>query len=374
MYYFGSSCRMEKYRGPDGKLKTAIDCLSIKTKNGIKIVVPFGTNTKTANNAWHGWRVSGFCIDELDRACEESINEAQQRITTVQNPFIICTLNPPNPNHPICEWIDNLIERGICNYQKWILDDNIALTPEKIENIKSQYDPSSEYYRRYIMGERCGSEGLVYSLHEYNYLEYDPNEYIKYIFTADIGDGPSATVFHCLGLRRGFKGVDVLFEYRHRNDDKQNKNNPKQPIQYAEDLRDFIISAMGTINRFPDVLIIDGSPAFYRDIQSVIKNTEIKNITIRFPFKEDIAERIRYSNSLIYQGRLRINKNCKETIESFKSVQYDPKAYLKGDIKYYDEPTMGTRVDEIDSVLYGVYYFINDLKRANYSIHTEGKQ
>lgn len=373
MYYFGGRCKMEKYKGPDGKLKTAIDCLSIKTRNGIKIVVPFGTNTKTANNAWHGWRVAGFCIDELDRACKESIDEAKQRITTIENPHIIMTMNPPHPTHPICSWIEELEERDLINYSRWTLDDNVALTPEKVQNIKSQYDPTSEYYLRYIQGERCGSEGLVYKLYDYSVFdEFDPKEYISYIITCDPGSGPSATAFICLAMRHGFKGLDVIAEYRHRNDDKQNKMNPKQPIDYANDLAQFALSCCDLFNKFPAAIIIDDGSAFYRDCKKVFQSSKLKNINIKYPYKEEISERIKQSTSLIYQGRLRFHKRCKETISSFKSVQYDPKQYEKGIIKYWDEPTLGTRCDEVDATLYGVYYYIKDLQRVNYNINTQG--
>jgi len=364
-YYFASRYKETKYKGNDAGI--------IKTKTGEKIIVYLGGAMESSFKIFRGWSIGGVILEELNLLHENTINEAKGRILLAKDPKVFISHNPVSSAHPIYEWLEELEEKGLVNYNHSTIDDNPALTEERRTEIKAEYDPDSIFYKQYILGQRVSAEGLVYSLKDYNYTEYDSKEYIKYIFTADIGDGPSATVFHCLGLRRGFKGVDVLFEYRHRNDDKQNKNNPKQPIQYAEDLRDFILSAMNNINKYPDVLIIDGSPAFYRDIQSVIKNTEIKNITIRFPFKEDIAERIRYSNSLLYQGRLRFNKNCKETINSFKFVQYDPKAYTKGDIKYYDEPTMGTRVDEVDSVLYGVYYFINDLKRINYNIHTEAE-
>lgn len=363
-YYFAGRYRETKYKGNDAGI--------IKTKNGKKIVVYLGGSMESSFKAFRGWSVGGIVLEELNLLHQNTIDEAKGRILLAKDPKVFASHNPVASRHPIYEWLEELQSKDLVNYDHSTIEDNPALTEERKEQIKSEFDPSSLFYKQYILGQRVDAEGLVYTVRDYNILEdIDLREYIKFIFTADIGDGPSATVFQCLGLRRGFKGVDVLFEYRHRNDDKCNRNNPKQPIQYAEDLRDFILSALEKIERFPDILLIDASNAFYRDVKDTFRNTELKNLNTKFPYKEDIVERIRYSNSLLYQGRIRFYKNCKETIDSFRSVQYDPKAYEKGDVKYLDEPTMGTRVDEVDACLYGVWYYIADLKRVHYDIHTE---
>lgn len=149
--YFANKCRMCKYRGPSGKLKTAIDALEIKTKTGIKYVVPFGTNTKTSNNVYHGWRVAGALIDEIDRACQESIDEVRQRITTVENPHIIVTQNPNMEHHPIYTLLKELQDKGLVYYSHWVLDDNVGMSPEKIAKKKAEYDTNSIFYKRYVL-------------------------------------------------------------------------------------------------------------------------------------------------------------------------------------------------------------------------------
>ena len=373
MNYFGNRCKMEKYKGPDGKLKTAIDCLSIKTRTGTKIVVPFGANTKTANNAWHGWRVAGFCIDELDRLCEESITEAKQRITTVNNPHIIMTMNPPNPRHPICEWIDELIEKDLINYSRWILDDNVALSAEKIKAIKEQYDPASEYYKRYILGERCGSEGLIYKLNDYNFIDhFDSNDYISYIISCDPGETVSATSIELGAMRKGFKGVDILAEYYHRNASKENRNNQKTNVQYAEELAQFTLAAIEKFDRLPERIILDNGGAFFKDVKAEFsKYSDLRNIYIKYPLKTDIEERIKRSSSLIYQGRLRFKDTCTKTIEAFKTVEYDDKALLNGKSIYLDRPELGTMCDPVDATCYIISDYESDLNRVNYRIQME---
>lgn len=363
-YYFGNKYKETKYKGNDAGI--------IKTKNGKKVVVYLGGAMESSFKLFRGWSVGGIVLEELNLLHKNTINEAKGRILLAKDPKVFISHNPVSSRHPIYEWLEELEQKDLVNYDHSTLEDNPALTEERKNQIKSEFDPDSLFYKQYILGQRVDAEGLVYKLYDYSVFdEFDPKEYIDYVFTADIGDGPSATVFQCLGLRKGFKSVDVLFEYRHRNDDKENKMNPKQPFQYAEDLKNFIKSSIKQIGKFPKSLIIDGSPSFYRDCKTAFKDG-LGNLTIKFPYKEEISERIRYSNSLIYTGRLRFKKSCKETIYSFKMAQYDPKAYEKGEIKYWDEPTLNTRIDEIDACLYGVWQFIVDLKRVSYSIQTDG--
>lgn len=369
--YFGKSAKMSKYRGPDGDLNTAIDCLQIKTANGVKIVVPFGTNTKTSNNTWHGWRVSGFLIDEADRACQESLDEAKQRITTVDNPHIIMTMNPPLPTHPICSWIDELIDRDICNYVLWTLDDNVALSEEKIAQVKGLYDPASVYYKRYVLGQRCGSDSIVYNLHDYNIIEsYKPDDYISYIVSMDPGETVSASAITLGALRKGFKGIDIVKDYYHRNKDKQNAFKQKSNTEYAQDLATFVEEAIDLFGRVPECVILDNGAAFLQDVKAEFnKHPRLRNLTIKYPYKIEVEERIKRSSSLIYKGRLRFYKNCEKTIEGFTTVTYDEKAMLNGKAIYYDAPENGTMCDPVDSTCYIIAAYEKDLNRVVYDIH-----
>lgn len=363
-FYFGNSYRQGKYKGQDAGF--------IKIGKTTKTVVYLGGAMASSYQVFRGWSVGGIVLEELNLLHENTINEAKGRTLMAQDPKYFISHNPVSSHHKIYEWLEELESKDLVNYDHSTIYDNPALTEERRKQIISQFDPDSIFYKQFILGERVDAQGLVYSIKDYNIIPADKinyDDYIDYIVTADIGDGPSATVFHFSGMRRGFKGVDVLFEYRHRNDDKENIKNPKQPIEYAQDLKEFILASMAAVNRFPTALIIDGSNAFYRDVQSVLRNTNLARLTTKFPYKENIGERIRYSSSLLYQGRLRFSSRCPKTIEAFKSVQYDTKAYEKGEARYLDEPTKGTRCDEVDSCLYGVYYWVKDLNRVSYNIN-----
>lgn len=301
-YYFGSRCKPCKYQG-------ITDALRIKTKTGIKYLVAFGTNTKTANNSWHGWHVSGFLFDEIDRACEESITEMQQRITAVENPHIIVTQNPNVPSHPIYKLLEDLEKRHLVNYSHWVLNDNIGLSQAKIDEVKSRYDPSSLYYRRYIMGERVSPDSIIFNIRDYNIIsEYNPEDYQFYITVADPGKTVSATTFIMAGYNYKTKSLDILREYSWKNNNR-NMVVEKHSDELAKEFIQFTDECQTIMKKKPVVCIIDG---FYGDDffdKAFIYSRQLgKNFNIKVPIssegksgKDEDDLRISRTSSLLFQ-------------------------------------------------------------------------
>ena len=96
------------------------------------------------------------------------------------------------------------MSNGKCNYVHWTLDDNPALSTEKIHEIKSRYDPSSVQYKRYVLGQRVAPGSTIYTLHDYSTFNTE-DEYISYVIACDPGETVSATSITLNALRRGFK-------------------------------------------------------------------------------------------------------------------------------------------------------------------------
>ena len=367
--FFGSNCQEGKYLGND--------CLKIKTPTGLKNLVFFGGATVSSNNAWHGWKVSAFVLDEIDRLHPNTIEEAKQRCTTFEHAHIIATQNPTNPRHPIYKELDFLQSHGLVNYFHWTLDDNAGLTDEQREKIKGRYDPDSIFYKRFVLGERCVAESLIYFVdHTKNIItNYNASDYIDSVVVMDTGDTVSATSIVLMGLRKGFDGVDVLKEYHHRNAD----NNEKELRQTLQDdcdtLAEFVIDSCEMLGRKPSAILFDGSESVEYEIEQSFRKHRLYGYDVRratkklkYAYKEAetngwITDRIRYVSSLLFKGRLRFLDKCKFTIMAFESAQYNPKKLEQGIEERLDEPQNNTMCDELDAVDYGVIYFRDDLER-----------
>jgi len=356
-HYFGSRCEPCKYMG-------IADALKIKTKTGIKYLVAFGTSTKTANNSWHGWRVSGFIFDEIDRACPESIDEMKQRITAVNDPHIICTQNPNVPSHQIYKFLNDLIDRNLVYYSHWMLDDNIALTPEKIKDIKDRYDASGIYYRRYINGERVNPEGAIFKIRDdVNILNsYDENKYRNFITVCDKGENKSATVFLLIGSIYNEdthqKELHILKEYHHLNFLEKSDALKKSPQQYADDYAQFILDGTNQFSRTPEKVLFDGTGVFFTDLRQGLIKRNIGNIVPKYVIKETDEVRIIALQNYLYSGKIKIYKDCVNTIQDIKNAVYDDKAYNStGKISRLEDFNNLGHGDCIDSVDYAITFY-----------------
>ena len=358
-YYFGARCKQVKYQG-------VADALQIYTKTGVKYLVAFGTSTRTSNNVWHGWHISGFIFDEIDRACQESIDEMQQRIIAVQEPHIVATQNPNSPKHPIYKFLKELEDKGLVYYSHWNLNDNTALSPEKVEEIKARYTPGSVWYRKYILGERCDAEGLIYNIKDSNIIDsFNPEDYSEYIIIADPGVNCSMTCFVLAALRNNNMGLDILRDYSHRNADYR-ESQQKFPQDYANDYLEFFEDSINIMGKLPKAVLLDRDITFYKCLLSAFKAKGYGTSFIKYVSKEinndkTIDARINADIALLYKNKLRFHKDCSTTIKSFKEAIYDPKESEKGKLVRYDNPQSDNHIDAIDATEYGVIYYYNRL-------------
>lgn len=370
--YFGKKCKWCKYE------ETDYLCLKIKTDTGIKNLVFFGGSKENSNNPWHGWKVSAFILDEIDRLHKNSIEEAQQRVTTLDNPRFICTQNPNNPKHRIYKLLDSLLTNNkidkYIHYEHWTLEDNAGMTPEKIERQKSMYDPNSIYYKRFILGLRVVADSLIYNIEDKNIFDkIDPNEYIKYSICMDIGETVSATAMNCMGLRKGFKGLDVLKEYYHKNAE---HNQFRTLTEYCEDYAEFYLQCVDLLGKHPEYVIFDGSKSVEYEIMQAFRKYGIPTHRLKRATKSSgaintINDRIRLAVSLLFKGQLRFHKSCVKTIESFRSAQYDPKKIDKGIEERLDEPQNGTLCDPLDTSDYNMLKLYKELNRCKIERKTD---
>lgn len=336
----------------------------------MKYVLAFGGNTKTSGNGFHGFRLSAIGIDELDRLTPEVIEEVKQRITAVDDPHIIATLNPNVPKHPVYTLIQETVDRGIGMRTDWTLDDNIALSPEKIESVKAMYDPESNYYKRYILGLSVDPESQIYTVRDYNILDkFNPEDYISYITTCDQGVSISSSVFQLNALtynqELGQFEMHTLKEYFYLNSEHRGAD-IKMYKDTAYDYLVFIkecITLMG--GRFPETIYIDMDEEFYRNVVEVFRNNSFPTQAVRYVIKNDVAQRLKQGSNVLYHGKARIYKECKHLIEDLKSATYDTKKLEVGKFERAKDYTDSGHLDSLDAWEYSFTHYQNKLYIAS---------
>lgn len=357
-YLFAERYRSGKYEG--------FEAGYIKTDNGERIVIYFGGATVSSYAAFRGLSVGSIALEEANLLHENTINEIQGRLFMAHSPKIFIAHNPCSEELPIRKFLAQMQETKpeIVNFRRVSIYHNPAMSDERRQDIISRYPPDSLFYRRYIMGEDCAAEGIIYTLGETNIIDQiSPTKYLDYIIVIDPGKTKSTNAMLCIGRNVIDKTIDVLFECGIRN--KDNMSKPYTSIDFARLETDFILDCAQKLNKFPKLVIIDsfaGDDAY----EHLFKNIKQRRVptTLKFPIKADgtngkdkCEDRITRNLDLLFRGKLRFYKDCKKTISDMKNITYDPKKLEQGIETYIETYTSSGHFDYTDCVDYATTFY-----------------
>lgn len=332
----------------------------------IKYIVAYGGDKENSYKSFRGASVGMVIATEVNLLHPNTIREYMGRIGASKRKKVFEDLNPGNPKSWIKkERLDYLMEKRAweVNYGHRTLKDNPILDETMIESLSGSYPKGSVFYKNLILGEWVTAEGLIYTLSEdKNKLNsYDPIDYYQYVVVADPGVNHSATVFKLVAITRGFKYIDTLKEYYHKNADNTNLG-IKMPIDYAKDFLVFIKECIEIMKKPPRDVLVDLDITFIREFERLKYEYGLGGININKSFKkEEIRHRIKNDINLFHLGRKRIYKDCPYTWESYETAQYDSKEEIKGNYIRLDDPQNGTMIDSIDTDEYAATHFRYEL-------------
>lgn len=168
-HLFRGRCRWGKFKG--------CEALYIATQTGEKVVLFAGggkadSYKKILGNSYGLWIATEINEHyDSDNSRESFVKVAFGRQAAAKKPLVLWDLNPCSPHHPIyTSYIDKWrgAYPGGYLYEHFTIDDNLALSDERREEIKGRYDQSSIWYRRDILGERVTAQGLIYQTYADN--------------------------------------------------------------------------------------------------------------------------------------------------------------------------------------------------------------
>jgi len=309
--------------------------------NGMtKIIIFAGGKNQNSDMGIQGLTLHSIYLTEINMLDSEFVDQAIKRTSSFEDAKIFGTFNPRGTRHPFMirhlniwkKYQDEHPDKKWLNFETLKLFDNPILTEEMIEDIKASYDPNSVSYKRDILGLITDPEGAVYRINDKTILdEFNPLRYTDYITVADMGETRSGTAFLAGGI--GYdpslkqKELHILKEYIHLNLPLNELQRLSQ-TQYAGEYAHFIKDCIKIFNAGPSIIYYDGDTDFAKDLRISLAKLGLGNIPIKFiPDKSTEVERINLGTSWLYTGKLRIYKECKNTIEDLRNSQYDEKAY-----------------------------------------------
>lgn len=262
-----------------------------------------GANDAQAETKIRGLTLQGAYCDELTKMPEDFFTMLLSRLRK-PGAKLIATTNPDTPTHWLrTKYIDRRDELDFLDVA-FTIDDNTTLPPEYIENIKKEY--VGVFFRRFILGEWCVAEGLVYDFGEANITDEKPDDGEWYI-SVDYGTmNPFAALLWCL---RGDKAV-LTAEYYYSG---RTQFVPRTDEEYCDE----VIRLAG--DRRIKRVVVDPSAA------SFIASLRKRGMTV-MQANNDVMDGIRRVAVYLRGGNIKVCRSCTATIAEFGLYRWDEKA------------------------------------------------
>lgn len=289
--------------------------LTITYKGNTNYFYIFGGKDERSQDLIQGITLAGLLCDEVALMPESFVNQATGRCSVEGSKFWF-NCNPDGVYHWFkTGWIDKAEEKNLL-YLHFTMDDNLSLS----EKIKQRYASfySGVFYQRYILGLWVIAEGIIYDMFSEDKHVIDASEHKgtgEFYISCDYGT-QNATVF--LLWEKDISGYwDCIDEYYYSGRDESQQ---KTDNAYADDLAKFLAG------RNLKSVVIDPSAA------SFIALLRERNYRIN-KARNDVLDGIRFVGTLLNLKKIRICRNCTNTIKEFGSYVWDIKACERGEDK-----------------------------------------
>ena len=298
-----------------------------------------------------------YC-DELAEYNEEVWELLKSRL---DKPYscLDATLNPENQSHWLKKnFLDTIEEKGIDAYvQYYTLFDNSYLTQEFIDNLCKEYE-GTVFYNRYVLGQWCNAEGIIYrqfadnpSLYIRDEAKDEFGNNINFMIISigiDYGATEGETEFKATGITPYFKQVWTI--------DEEKLSGLHTPEQMYEKFAEFykrVVDTYGKVTHcFADYGALGQVLTF--GMNRYLQQHRIP-LQVQDCIKGRIVDRIELDCHLFGQQRRFILKKCKYLIEAYSQALWDE----KHEDERLDDGT--TPIDDLDASEYSMFPFYDKL-------------
>ena len=325
MPYLGLTYAKEKYTL---KWRKSDKVLIVSDGEKENIFEVFGGKDESSFMLIQGRTLAGILLDEVALQPRSFVEQACARCS-VDGSKLWFNCNPESPQHWFYqEWVCQPKKHNAIRLH-FLLEDNPALPQKIIDRYKSMY--TGVFYNRYILGEWCVAEGLVYDFGEPNIVDEAPKNG-EYYISIDYGTmNPFSAGLWCV---LGDKATRIK-EYYYNGREKAVQRTDEDYCDSVEEL------AKGYNIR---QVIVDPSAA------SFIAALRRRGFTIR-KANNDVIDGIRRTAVMLKNGNVKIHRSCVDCIAEFGLYRWDDKA------------TADTVIKENDHAMDDVRYFVNTVLR-----------
>ena len=262
----------------------------------------FGGQDEQSYTVIQGITLAGVLLDEAALMPRSFVEQACARCSEKGSKMWF-NCNPQGPEHWLYKtWILKAREKNALRLH-FTMADNPALDEQVRKRYESLYD--GPFYRRYILGQWCGAEGLVYHFED-RYLCPCPPQEGTYYISVDYGtQNPFSAGLWCVSCGKAVRLREFYFSGRE-------KGVLRTDEEYHQDLVDL---AGGLPIR---QVIIDPSAA------SMIAVLRKKGIFRVRKAKNAVIPGIQLVTKLLKEGVLQICPTCRHALREFSQYAWQP--------------------------------------------------
>jgi PBSX family phage terminase large subunit len=323
MPYLSLSYAKQKY---NIKWKRADKIMVVSDGKRENVFEIFGGKDEASFMLIQGRTLAGVLFDEVALQPRSFVEQACARCS-VDGSKMWFNCNPASPQHWFYkEWVCDLKKHNAIRLH-FQLEDNPSLSQRIIDRYKSMY--TGVFYNRYILGEWCVAEGLVYDFTEENIVDEIPKNG-EYYISIDYGtQNPFSAGLWCV---LGDKAVRIK-EYYYNG---REKGIQKTDEEYADEV-DKLVGDKKIVKT-----VVDPSAA------SFIATMKKRGYSI-LPAKNDVLDGIRKTATYLKNGNIKIHRSCEDAIAEFGLYRWD------------DRATEDSVIKENDHAMDEIRYFANTI-------------
>ena len=275
----------------------------------------FGGQDESAYKLIQGVTLAGVLLDEAALMPRSFVEQACARCS-VAGSKLWFNCNPEGPEHWLYkEWIQKAREKKLLHLH-FTMADNPGLDMAVRQRYEALY--TGVFYRRYILGQWCMAEGLVYDFQPEKHITRDLPVSGRYYISVDYGTrNPFSAGLWCVKNGRAVR----LREYYHSGRD-------SGKMCTDEEYHKALVELAGGLP--VELVVVDPSAA------SLIATIRAHGVFSVRKAKNDVLSGIRLVAGLLQKGILQFSPDCKDTIREFSLYRWEEAGGTDRVIKEHD--------------------------------------
>lgn len=330
--------RTRGYRYVDHRADNYVEIRRGTTANYFFI---FGGKDERSQDLVQGITLAGVLFDEVALMPESFVNQATARCS-VEGAKFWFNCNPDSPEHWFKKnWIDQLGETSGKRllYLHFTMDDNLSLSEETKERYRGMY--VGVFYRRFILGEWCVAEGLVYTeFTAENIKDSHVENPARWFISIDYG------------TYNAFSAGLWSWDGRAAQREKEFYYSGRAEREQLTDDEYYTKVEQLAAGREISCIVIDPSAASFITLIRKKRRFKVKKAN------NDVLDGIRFTAACLKAGLINIHADCTDCRREFGLYRWNEKATTDAVIKENDHA--------MDDVRYFAYTILRALLRAAY--------